>query len=268
VPGFNVTYPTFICGDVAVKLFGYLPAWRPGYAAERAALELVATDPEIAAPRLLGAGWLYEGFASSWPYLITTRMPGVASWRVELSPEETRSLAAELGRQIRRVHSLAPAGVATHEEWRGVGVTEAATRSSLPPHLVAQVDGYVARLGSFDRVFINADVVANHVYVEDGRFIGIIDWGDALVADRHVEIIQIYRDTFACDRRLLRAFLDAYGWSIDDGFPHKALGHALYRQAIGLTQHPTIDVFEPIAERFPLEDIATLDELAIELFAV
>ena len=35
-----------------------------------------------------------------------------------------------------------------------------------------------------------------------------------------------------------------------------------------LVQHTGGDVFEPIAERFPLDDIATLDELATELFDV
>ena len=40
------------------------------------------------------------------------------------------------------------------------------------------------------------------------------------------------------------------------------------RQAIGLAQHHTMDVFEPIAALFPLPDIATLDELASELFSV
>ena len=43
---------------------------------------------------------------------------------------------------------------------------------------------------------------------------------------------------------------------------------ALHRQAIGLAQHHTMDVFEPIAVSLPLQDIGTLDELATELFAV
>ena len=49
VAGFNPTYPTFLCGDVVVKLFGCSRAWRESHAAERAAQVLVATDPEIAA---------------------------------------------------------------------------------------------------------------------------------------------------------------------------------------------------------------------------
>jgi hygromycin-B 7''-O-kinase len=35
-----------------------------------------------------------------------------------------------------------------------------------------------------------------------------------------------------------------------------------------LAQHHTMDVFEPIAAALPLNSIATLDDLAIELVAV
>ena len=34
VAGFNATYPTFLYGDVVVKLFGNTPWWREGHAAE------------------------------------------------------------------------------------------------------------------------------------------------------------------------------------------------------------------------------------------
>ncbi|MBW2242827.1 MAG: AraC family transcriptional regulator ligand-binding domain-containing protein, partial [Deltaproteobacteria bacterium] len=85
VAGFNPTYPTFLCGDVVVKLFGYSRAWRKSHAAESAALALVATNPEIAAPRLLAEGRLVDNLDAPWPYLATTRMSGV-SWRdAELS---------------------------------------------------------------------------------------------------------------------------------------------------------------------------------------
>src|SRR6058998_2767182 len=67
VPGYNATWPTFLCGEVVVKLFGYLEGWRRTFEAERGALALVSTDPEIAAPRILGEGHLHE----AWPYVVT-----------------------------------------------------------------------------------------------------------------------------------------------------------------------------------------------------
>src|SRR5215212_4159345 len=67
VAGHNATYPTFLCGEVVVKLFGNSPWWRGSHEAERAALALVAADPEILAPRLLGAGQLFEAGEATWP---------------------------------------------------------------------------------------------------------------------------------------------------------------------------------------------------------
>jgi hygromycin-B 7''-O-kinase len=265
--GFNATYPTFVCGDVVVKLFGHVPWWRKSYQAERAALVLIAIDPEIAAPTMLATGYLYDDH-DPWPYLITTRMPGVASWRAELSAEQRHSLAVALGGQVRRIHALPASAVAMHEDWSTPDVTAAAAQSSLPPHLVAQVDDYLARLAPFERVFVHADLCANHVFVEHGRFAGIIDWADAMVSDRHLELIQVYRDMLGCDKALFRAFLQASGWPLGKDFARQALGLALHRQAVGLAQHHTMDVFEPIAALLPLQDIATLDELASELFAI
>jgi hypothetical protein len=65
---------------------------------------------------------------------------------------------------------------------------------------------------------------------------------------------------FRCEKALLRVFLDARDWPIGDDFPLQTLGQALRRQTIVLAQHPTINVFMPIAEKFPLRDIDTLDE--------
>ena len=73
---------------------------------------------------------------------------------------------------------------------------------------------------------------------------------------------------FWWDKALLRMFLDACDWPVGKDFPRKAMGLALHRQAVGLAQHHTMDVFEPIAALFPLQDIGTLDDLATELFAV
>lgn len=128
VAGFDATYPTFLYGDVVVKLFGYARAWRESHAAERGAQALVATDPEIVAPSLLSDGCLCDDVDAPWPYLITTRMSGVASLRAELSAEQRRSVAAELGRQVRRVHALRPSGVATHADWSALNVARPRSR--------------------------------------------------------------------------------------------------------------------------------------------
>ena len=146
VAGYNVTYPTFVYGEVVVKLFGYSSFWRAGYAAEQAAYALLATDPEIAAPRVHATGRVADGgeddgdadAADTWAYLITSRMPGVASWRVELSDAQWIDLATALGQQVQRLHALPPIGVATYAAWSPPPIGVAAARSSLPPHLVVR----------------------------------------------------------------------------------------------------------------------------------
>lgn len=97
VAGSNATYPTFLYGDVVVKLFGYSRSWRESHSVERAAHVLVATDPEIAAPSLLGDGHLHYDVDAPWPYLITTRMSGVALQDAEPSREQLLLFAADLG---------------------------------------------------------------------------------------------------------------------------------------------------------------------------
>ncbi len=266
--GHNATYPTFVCGDVVVKLFGRFPVWRDSFTSERAAYALIATDPDIAAPAVLGDGHLFEDRGAPWAYLITSRMPGVASWQAVLSDRQCRDLAEALGRQVRRLHALPPDGIARQEEWPGLDRAAALRASSLPPHLIAQADGFLAALPPCDRVFVHGDLTANHVFVEDGRLAGLIDWGDALAADRHVELIQIYRDLFRCDKALFRVFLEASDWPLGPDFPGLALGNALHRQTVGYAQHRSMDVFEPIAARLPLSEFTSLDALAAELFAL
>jgi aminoglycoside phosphotransferase (APT) family kinase protein len=268
VAGIGGTYPTFICGDVVVKMFGYSKSWSESHRAERAALSLLATDPEIAAPRLLAHGQLFEDAIVPWPYLVISRIPGVAWGFSDLSPEEKSSVAAGLGEQTRRVHALRPSGVATPESWSSPSLTAAAERSSLPPHLTAQIDDYVAQLGPLDRVFVHGDMMFRHVFVENGCLTGIIDWGDAMVTDRHYEFAKMHLDLFNCDKALLKVFLAASDWPMTKDFARKAMGHALYRQAHGLAQHNSMDVFYTLPALLPLQDIETLDELANELFAV
>lgn len=51
-------------------------------------------------------------------------------------------------------------------------------------------------------------------------------------------------------------------------FAHQALTCAFHRQAVGLAQHRTMDVFHKVPDLVALEDIETLDELAEALFGV
>ncbi|MEZ5859622.1 MAG: aminoglycoside phosphotransferase family protein [Geminicoccaceae bacterium] len=273
-PGVGSTFPTFLFGNVALKLFGYLPQWARSFAAERAVQAVLATAPAILAPRLLGTGRLCNDAASPWPYLVTTRMAGRAWERAGLTASQKLAVAGALGSQIRHLHALRPAAVravadvATGDDWQGLDVTAAAARSSLPQHLLGEVQGFLASLGPDDPVLVHGDLMGRHVFVLDGRLAGIIDWGDALLTDRHYELAKLHLDLFAGDRALLRAFLEASDWPVTPDLPRRALGQALHRQAHGLTQHHSMDVFHRLPVLLDQRPIATLDELAAALFAV
>lgn len=268
VSGGHATWPVFLVGDLVVKLFGYVRPWRTSFAAERAALARVAADPGILAPALVAEGRIAEDDAAPWPYLVLTRVAGAPMRGARLSAAQERAVAADLGDQTRRVHALDPSCIPEQAAWPAADVAAAARRSSLPPHLVEQVADYLAGLVPGEPVFVHGDLTRSHAFVEDGRLAGLIDWGDAAVTDRHYELIQAHRDVFDCDRALLRIFLDACDWPIAGDFARRALAFALVRQAVGLAQHRTMDVFEPVAARLPLEEIPTLDALAERLFGV
>ena len=195
-------------------------------------------------------------------------MSGTAWAYAELSAEERFTVVAELGRQLRRVHKLSLTEGVTKVDWRSLDLAAAAEESSLPSHLITQIDDYVSAIELSDGVFVHGDIIGRHVFVEDGHLSGIIDWGDAVVVDRHYEVCQLHRDLFDCDKALLRVFLEASDWPVGKDFPHLALCCALCRQAMGLVQHLSMDVFEPVAELLPLDEISTLEELATELYAI
>ena len=137
VAGYNATYPTFLYGDVVVKLFGHRGTWRESHAAERAAHILVGTDPKIAAPSLLAEGSLFGDADAPWPYLITERMSGAPWWRADLSTPQKISVTGELGWQIHQVHKLSTVGQAVHSDWQVRDIVVAAKKSSLPHHMIA-----------------------------------------------------------------------------------------------------------------------------------
>jgi hypothetical protein len=266
--GFNSTYPVFLIDNIVVKFFGHRPNWLCAFNTERAAYEYLIKDDTILAPRLLAKGKLFADTDAFWPYIISSKISG-KSWRdTNLTYEAKNNIAAEIGKQLHKIHMLPTDKQLQHDhQWPKLNFRMAAEKSVLPRHLVTQVDNFLAKLDDFDRCFVNGDIVDTHVFIEDGHLSGIIDWGDATVTDRHYELGKLL-NTFNWDKRLLKTVLETSNWPVNKNFAKQSLGLALYRQAVGLTQHNSFDVFYQLPNLFPLEDIATLDELAGILFDV
>jgi hypothetical protein len=113
---------------------------------------------------------------------------------------------------------------------------------------------------------LHCDLGDDHVL---GRFegqrwrpTGIIDFGDAKVGDRVYELIALHIGLFRCDKRLLRVFLESYGFDTGprDRFLLRAMSFALLHE---------FDVLKPVFEDYPAARAAgDLGELAALLWDV
>ena len=263
------TFPTLISGDAVVKFFGHVPLWESAHRAESAANRCVAGDPRILAPKVLAQGRLFGDADASWPYLVTERVPGVNWEDASLSFEDKLSITAELGRQVGFLRArAADADVARNDFWPAQDLTEAARRTVLPSHLTEQVGRFVAGVDAGDPALVHGDLMFRHVFVEDGRLTGIVDWGDAMVADPHYELAQLQLNLFDGNKRLLRTLLHASNWPVARTFARQALAQAFHRQAVGLAQHGRMDVFHKLPKMLTLDEIGTLEELADLVFGV
>ncbi len=280
-PGLAGSFPTFIVDERwVVKFFGRLFDGGLGFETELQASRLLAADPSIPAPAILASGNLFaEPGGWPWPYLIYEFIPGVSFGEVyEQAPlDEKLALARNLGEVVRRIHRLPLAGsgvfpftwdaylsflraqrlacAANHRGW-----------GSLPGRLVEQIDGFLlpveelVDLGAAPHL-IHADLTGDHLLgrLEGGRWttLGLIDFGDAMTGSLFYELVALHLDLFRSDKRLLRAFLDAYGLdeTLQRDFAARAMTASLLHR---------FDVLV-LAFRDPhprLQELSSLEELA------
>lgn len=276
--GFPGTNPVFIVDEkYAVKLYSDLFGGERSYPVEREVYRLIATSPDIPAPSLMTTGNLFGAHDGwPWPYIVTRALPGLSMSESVLSETDRLALAAWLGPVVRRLHSLplAQAGPLP-PRWEAFVQFLAAQRAEvvsnhvrwgmLPTHLVAQIERYLPALTTLiDReetpALIHGDFNSDHVLGERiaGHWqpSGVIDFGDARVGDRLYELMALHLSLFDGDGRLLRAFLDTYGFD-------EALQRDFVRRAMSMTLLFEFNVGSSIFEKIPAAASAsTLEELA------
>jgi hypothetical protein len=246
-------------GRWVVKFFGRLFEGARAFAAEREAGRLCELDPEIHTARVVAVGELLDGMEPGetgwpWPYLIFETIPGASFGEAAgaISLEDRLRAARELGETVWRIHALplegSPVFPNTLEpylrflERQREGVAERQRGwGSLPRRLVEEIDDFIPPLVELvDRShpphLIHADLTRDHLLgrFENGRWasLGLIDFGDAMTGDLLYELAALHLDCFGSDRRLLLAFLEAYGLSAGERalLPRRALATALLHQ--------------------------------------
>lgn len=259
-----------------VKFFGRLFDGGASYAAEREANRLLSRAGLIPAPAVVAAGELFPAEAAPagwpWPYLVYEFIPGVSIGEIwaQMDDAERLSVARTLGQLARRMHALPLAGSAVFPDSWDVYVDFLAGQAAKAPQaarewaclserLIAQITPYVlppsALIDPGVRPhLIHADLNGDHLLgrLEGGRWttLGIIDFGDAMVGSLYYEVVALHLGIFRHDRRLLRAFLDAYGLSAAArrDFPAKAMTAALLHRCNVLVDVPTPSQFESLQQ--------------------
>ena len=162
-------------------------------------LRQLAAYPDIVVPQVLG-----YGRHANIEYIVMTRMPGVSALTVELTVEKRMHVLHQLGRTLRRLHSIPQApfygsalfpGNRTQEEFAArvrATLAHAVQVIGATPNLW-QLDGAPADLASralaalpasVDLVALHSNPGPVHTFVQPDtlEFVGLIDFGDAYIS--------------------------------------------------------------------------------------
>jgi aminoglycoside phosphotransferase (APT) family kinase protein len=194
--------------------------------------QLAAVAPELPIPRIVG----YGRETNLLEYNLQTRMPGVAFANVSLTPEARRQVIFEVGRLLRQIHAVphAPLHASAHfptdlnaAEFKGriaqyfdVMARQLDKRGRAWPYEVP-FESVAARTlaglpESAEFVALHSNPGPPHVFVnpENGRFVGLIDFGDAYISH---PTLDLWRWRWADERAAVLAGYTADG-PVSDGF--------------------------------------------------
>ena len=274
-PGVTGTFPTFIVDEKrVVKFFG--PQYDGGtcWQVETEAAQVMAGVPQIPVAGLLDGGMLAG--EPDWHFLLFDFIPGVSIGEVyeKILFDDKLALARWLGQRLPQIHqiklrdgtalpSLNPGQV--HSWFSARWPKE---RQHWPAHLAGQVEDYLSANAAFLQAgaagFIHADLTQDHFLgrIQAGRWetLAVIDFGDAMAGNLIYELVALHLDLFACDRRLLGAFLQAYNLPPDPDFVRKAMVTSLLHQ---FDVYSSLFVWKP-----ELRQACSLDEMADQLWKI
>ena len=263
--------------DQAFALKIYSPFWDE-FELERSLLDALKQEDLIPVQELAGCGQIADADGVAWDYLITRFCPArpFSEIRQELSVGEAASLAEQLGRIARRLHSLDPsrfANAATTRTWsdlvrarRGDAVNEliaaGVLEAGLEGSLSALLDDAIGADLEQSRVVAHGDLGADHVLCaptpEGWRVDMLLDFGDAKIGVPEYEWMPVWMGFCGMDPRLARAYLDAFDPALidDNRFARRAVAWTL------LHDFGADEVIRQWRERGQRRPIETMEELA------
>jgi aminoglycoside phosphotransferase (APT) family kinase protein len=187
---------------------------------EEAVLALVARVSPLPTPRVVLA-------AADEGVLVCTFLAGTSLLDSELAPGP--EVAKQLGALLRSLHAVASATVPWASvdaprlvDWLSEACAEwSVLRETVPRAWVPAVDAFLSSSSPpppdpARYVLCHNDLGSEHLLLgHDGLLSGVIDWGDAALADPAVDFARIRRDF---GPELTRSVLAEYALPVDDGF--------------------------------------------------
>lgn len=218
-PGSNAVF----LADQAYVVKIFAPMFEADYAKELAVYKLLG---RIAAPALLAHGHYNDG--NSWPYLVTTFCPGEAirEARPEMTPKQIQTMAEQLGKIIRALHSLpintnipAPLTWDSYFKVRIPAVMSALHQKNLlAPEVTEALEKHLHNVQAFiltaEVLLVHADLTEDHLLLindnEQWYISGLIDFADIEVAPREYEWIPLWFGLLDCNPDALLSFMRSY----------------------------------------------------------
>jgi len=220
--------PTYIVPpDHVVKIYGPWEDSPAGYDRELAAYGLLARDPTLPVPRLLGHGTIDEAHR----YLLLERLHGdsLLAVREEVEPAAILEAARWAGAFLQRLHAI-PLSAEDREagleafrdlmrELRRTAVADGTGLLGLPAHLAEQLDGWLPSLEELtgdgsDLVVVHGDFKYKHILVErrpsgGHRPIGVIDMNRVRIGRPVFDLCYVWSDVAEESTEVIAAFLGA-----------------------------------------------------------
>jgi aminoglycoside phosphotransferase (APT) family kinase protein len=134
-------------------------------------------------------------------------------------------MAAELGRFLRAMHELRPAGPgpfaadgflagrldACAAEHRAAGRVPARWTDEMPDYLGRARPAVLTGAGG--TVLTHGDLHRGNIHAHPGPVLaGVLDFGDVRLTDACYDLVVVHLRALDADQRLLGTLLDAYGW--------------------------------------------------------